>query len=100
MNKNFNIHLGLQVVPMAPREQSFPAIDQVIEMIASAGHRYEVTPFETFIECSFEEAIKIIEQSSKLMNEIFKGEYLINARFHIHTEESIVWEDKVKPHVS
>jgi uncharacterized protein YqgV (UPF0045/DUF77 family) len=96
MEKKKIIHIGIQVVPMIIREQAFPVIDQVIAAIAAHEFRYAVTPFETVVECSFEEAMQLLQECHAMMNQSFQGEYLINARFHIHTDEAVHWEDKVK----
>lgn len=96
MEKKKTIHIGMQIVPMAGRATAFPLIDEVIEMIGRHGFRYSVTPFETVVECSFEEALQLLAASHDLMNRKFQGDYLINARFHIHGQDAVVWEDKVK----
>lgn len=96
MKEKNSIHLGIQIVPLAPREKAFPAIDRVIEMISAKGFRFQVTPFETVIECGFEDAIQIIEESAGLMRKEFSGEYLINSRFHIHPGTDVLWDEKVK----
>lgn len=96
MKEDLKIHLGIQVVPLAGRNEGFPAIDRVIDLIAGKGYRYQVTPFETIIECSFEEAIDLIKESAELMNRNFCREYLINSRFHIYPGASVLWEEKVK----
>jgi len=100
MNHNLNIHLGIQVVPMAERSNSFPAIDRIIEHISKKNFLFEVTPFETVVECTFPEALNIIKETFEIMNANFKGEYLINTRFHIHPSQSISWDEKVKSHGS
>lgn len=96
MKENYSIHLGIQIVPLASRERAFPAIDKVIDLISGKGFRFQVTPFETIVECGFEDALQIIEESADLMKKEFSGEYLINSRFHIHPGTDVLWEDKVK----
>ena len=96
MENKKTIHIGIQVVPMVVREQAFPVIDKVIAAIAAHGFRYAVTPFETVVECGFDEAMELLKECHAMMDGSFQGEYLINARFHIHTNEAVHWEDKVK----
>lgn len=88
------IHLGIQLVPLEHGRQSWQLIDRFIEHIRSTGNRFEVSPLETIIECSFEEGMNMIRWCYDLMESEFKGDYLLYTRMHAHTLATVSWNEK------
>jgi uncharacterized protein YqgV (UPF0045/DUF77 family) len=63
MNKTINI--ALQILPTSKTVHPYDIVDKAIEVIATSGLRYKVTPFETVIEGGYDEIMKVIEQAQK-----------------------------------
>lgn len=88
------IHLGIQLVPLEQGKQAWPLIDRFIEHIRSTGSRFEVSPLETIVECSFEEGMSLIKWCYELMEREFAGDYLLYTRMHANAVESVNWNEK------
>lgn len=59
MNKKVNI--ALQVLPSSTTVHPYAIVDKAIEVIASSGLRYKVTPFETVIEGTYDEIMSVVK---------------------------------------
>jgi len=61
MNKTVNI--ALQVLPTSKTIHPYKLVDKAIEVIANSGLRYKVCPFETVMEGTYEDIMKVIKQA-------------------------------------
>ena len=61
MNKTVNI--ALQVLPTSKTIHPYKLVDKAIEVIANSGLRYKVCPFETVMEGTYEDIMKVINQA-------------------------------------
>ena len=61
MNKKVNI--ALQVLPTATGKHPYSIVDKAIEVIIKSGLKYKVTPFETVMEGTYEEIMKVINDA-------------------------------------
>lgn len=61
MNKTVNI--ALQVLPSSSKHHPYDLVDKAIEVIAASGLNYQVTPFETVMEGSYEEIMEVIKKA-------------------------------------
>ena len=59
MNKTVNI--ALQVLPTSKTIHPYKLVDSAIEVIAGSGLKYKVTPFETVMEGSYDEIMKVVK---------------------------------------
>ena len=63
MDKTVNI--ALQVLPTSKTIHPYALVDKAIEVIANSGIRYKVCPFETVMEGTYEDIMKIIKQAQE-----------------------------------
>jgi uncharacterized protein (TIGR00106 family) len=59
MTKTVNI--ALQVLPTSTTVHPYLLVDKAIEVIEKSGLRYKVTPFETVMEGSYDEIMKVVK---------------------------------------
>ena len=57
---NKKVNIALQVLPSASGIHPYSIVDKAIEVIAKSGLKYKVTPFETVMEGSYEEIMKVV----------------------------------------
>jgi uncharacterized protein (TIGR00106 family) len=60
--KQQKINLALQVLPQSDGCHPYAIVDAAIEVIQRSGLKYKVCPFETVIEGTLEEALKVVEE--------------------------------------
>ena len=88
------ITLGLQIVPLGTAgAETYHVIDQAIDQIKSSGLRYRVTPFETVIEGSYEEAMHAVAEAQKIALNA-ADELLVYYRIHMSKDRDITFEEK------
>jgi len=59
MDKTVNI--ALQILPSSKTIHPYTLVDKAIEVIAASGIRYKVTPFETVMEGSYNDIMKVVK---------------------------------------
>ena len=59
MDKTVNI--ALQILPSSKSIHPYALVDKAIEVIATSGLRYKVTPFETVMEGTYDEIMKVVQ---------------------------------------
>ena len=55
------VNIALQILPTSKTIHPYQLVDKAIEVIASSGLRYKVTPFETVMEGSYEEIMNVVK---------------------------------------
>lgn len=96
MNSNL-INIGFQLVPLA-RTNNIEIIDRVITIIQSKGYNYEVNPFETVVECTFEQGTSLMNEINDYCSNIEGLARLLYIRIHAKTGEDILMKSKTEQH--
>lgn len=63
MNRTVNI--ALQILPTSKTIHPYTLVDTAIEVIKASGLRHKVTPFETVMEGSYDEIMKVVKQAQE-----------------------------------
>jgi len=93
---NNTINLAIQVLPLGiPKEEAYRIIDAAIAVIAASGLQYEVSPFETVIEGSYEKVMQLVEQVQQACNRAGAGELLINMKLQRSFVKDVSIEEKM-----
>lgn len=58
---NNTVNIALQILPTSKNIHPYDLVDKAIEVIATSGLRYKVTPFETVMEGSYDEIMNVIK---------------------------------------
>ena len=61
MMKNY-VNIALQVLPKSKTKEAYDLVDVAIKVIQDSGLKYQVCPFETAIEGSYDEIMKLVEK--------------------------------------
>ncbi len=60
------VNIAFQILPVAPsKSEVYTLVDEAIKVIQQSGLKYEVCPFETVIEGSYEAVMAVIEQAQE-----------------------------------
>lgn len=60
--KENKINLALQVLPQSDSVHPYAIVDKAIEVISKSGLKYKVCPFETVIEGTWAQLMKLVEE--------------------------------------
>jgi Uncharacterized conserved protein len=59
------VNIALQVLPSSSSVHPYALVDKAIEVIASSGLRYKVTPFETVMEGTYDNIMDVIKKAQE-----------------------------------
>jgi uncharacterized protein (TIGR00106 family) len=90
-----NINLAIQILPKSKDLDAYAIIDKAIEAIQQSGLKYLVCPFETVIEGSYEEVMKVVEQAQEACFKAGAEELIVNLKIQRGKQHSVSIEDKI-----
>jgi uncharacterized protein YqgV (UPF0045/DUF77 family) len=97
MEKNNIVNFGLQLVPLNIAAR-YELIDEVILHIQSKKYPSTVTPFETVVECSFEQGTTLMNEINSMLQKDGSLVWLLNIRIHANNAADVYMQDKTAKH--
>lgn len=97
MEKNKKVNFGLQLIPLNVNAR-FELIDEVIAHIQSTQYVSMVTPFETVVECTFEQGTQLMNEIHEILQKENELVWLLNSRIHVNNASDVFMKDKTAKH--
>ena len=91
------INIGLQLVPLDINER-YEMIDDVIALIKSKQYKTVVTPFDTVVECTFEQGTALMNEINAILQQQENLTWLLNVRVHANNAENVSIDSKTDKH--
>jgi len=88
--------VAIQVLPEANGKLKYDLVDKAIEAIKLTGLKYEVCPFETVVECNFDELLELIEKVHEACKNAGTEKMLTNLKIQVDFENKVTIEDKME----
>jgi uncharacterized protein (TIGR00106 family) len=88
------ITLGLQIVPKSTTLDTYKLVDKAIEVIQKSGVNYQITPFETVMEGSYDTLMNICRKAENAVLEAGAEECLVYYRIHYRKDRDVTFEEK------
>jgi len=93
--KKRKINLAIQVLPEADGKVSYSLVDKAINAIRKTGLKYRVCPFETVVECTYNELPGLLETIHEACQKAGTERMLTNLKIQVDFENSVTIEDKM-----
>ena len=93
--KKNKINVAVQVLPEADGKLKYPLVDAAIEAIHNTGLRYQVCPFETVVECNYDELPMLLESVHTACWKAGAEKMLTNLKIQVNFTENVTIEDKM-----
>jgi uncharacterized protein YqgV (UPF0045/DUF77 family) len=90
------INVAIQVLPEADGKIKYELVDAAIEAIQSTGFNYRVCPFETVLECTFEELPELLEKVHEACNIAGTDRMLTNLKIQVDFHKNVTIGDKME----
>ena len=90
------INVAIQVLPEAERKIKYSLVDEAIEYIQKSGFRYHVCPFETVVECGFEDLSELIKGIHSACANAGTERMLTNLKIQVNFSDNVTIEDKME----
>lgn len=94
--KSNKINVAIQVLPEAKGKIKYELVDEAIKAIEESGFRYQVCPFETVVECTFEELPELMQSIHEACGVAGTEKMLTNMKIQVNFTDDVTIEDKME----
>lgn len=90
------INASIQIVPIVEDKHPYEWVDEAIAVIQQSGIKYQVGPFATVIEGTYDDVIKVVHAVNEYLYEKGCEEWISNLQIQIRSNRSITAEEKTR----
>lgn len=90
------INLALQVLPQSQSTHPYSIVDKAIEAIQRSGLKYQVCPFETVIEGSWDEVMSVVQEVHEICYESGTEKMMTYIKIQSQKNEDVTINDKME----
>ena len=94
--KRNKINVAVQVLPEAGGTVQYGLVDEAIKAIEESGFRYRVCPFETVVECRYDQLLGLIEKIHEACGKAGTERMLTNLKIQVDFHGPVTMEDKME----
>jgi uncharacterized protein (TIGR00106 family) len=87
---------SLQIVPIVLDKHPYEWVDEAIAIIQESGIRYEVGPFATVLEGTYEEVMKVINEVNENLFKRGCAEWISNIQLQVRNSQDITSLEKTE----
>ena len=91
---NYLINASIQILPLTTDKHPYEWVDEAIEIIQQSGIKYEVGPFATVLEGTYDEVIAVIHQVNNHLMKKGCAEWITNLQIQLRSNGDITTEEK------
>jgi uncharacterized protein (TIGR00106 family) len=91
---NYLINASIQIVPLTTDKHPYEWVDEAIEIIQQSGIKYDVGPFATVLEGTYDEVIAVIHQVNNHLMKKGCAEWITNLQIQLRSNGDITTEEK------
>ena len=91
---SFIINASIQIVPIVLDKHPYEWVDEAIAIIQQSGINYEVGPFATVVEGSYDEVMKVINDVNEYLYAKGCNEWIANVQIQVRSNGSITALEK------
>jgi uncharacterized protein YqgV (UPF0045/DUF77 family) len=95
---DYNINAAIQLLPIGTAQHPYWWVDQVIKLIAQSGLAYQVTPFNTSVEGSYEAVKALIDNINQYLRAHQCEEWLLSVQYQFKSGAHVVASHKTAPY--
>lgn len=93
--KQNKINVAIQVLPEADGKIKYSLVDEAILAIQQSGFNFEVCPFETVVECTFEELSGLLEKVHEACKNAGTEKMITNLKIQVNFNSEVTIDDKM-----
>lgn len=93
--KTKKINVAIQVLPEAEGKIKYELVDKAIEAIQNTGYKYQVCPFETVVECEYQQLSGLLETIHEACALAGTEKMLMNLKVQSNFNSNVTIEDKM-----
>lgn len=89
------VNASIQIVPIVQDKHPYEWVDEAIAIIQQSGISYEVGPFATILEGTYEALMKVINEVNEYLYQKGCAEWISNIQLQIRSKGNITADEKV-----
>jgi uncharacterized protein (TIGR00106 family) len=93
---NYIINVSIQIVPIVLDKHPYQWVDEAIAIIQQSGIKYEVGPFATVLEGTYDEVMRVIHQVNEYLYQKGCAEWISNLQIQIRSKGDITGGEKTQ----
>jgi len=90
------INASIQIVPIVLDKHPYQWVDEAISIIQKSGIKYEVGPFATVLEGTYDEVMQVIHQVNEFLYQKGCAEWITNVQIQIRSAGNITGSEKTE----
>lgn len=90
------INLALQVLPQSNTRHPYSIVDEAIKIIDKSGLPYKVCPFETVIEGTWDEVMKVVQEVHETCYRNETTQMMTYIKIQTRKDEDVTIADKME----
>ena len=94
--KKNKINVAVQVLPEADGKVKYSLVDQAIGAIQKSGFSCRVCPFETVVECFYDQFPQLMETIHQACRDAGTERMITNLKIQVDFEQDVTIEDKME----
>jgi uncharacterized protein YqgV (UPF0045/DUF77 family) len=93
---NYLVNASVQIVPIVLDKHPYEWVDEAIAIIQRSGIKYEVTPFATVLEGTYEEVMRVLHDMNEDLYKKGCAEWIQNVQLQIRSKENVTGLEKTE----
>lgn len=90
------INASIQIVPIVQDRHPYEWVDEAIAVIQQSGVKYEVGPFATVLEGTYDEVIKLVNDVNEFLYSRNCNEWISNIQIQVRSGSDITANEKTE----
>ncbi|MEJ7682871.1 MAG: thiamine-binding protein [Segetibacter sp.] len=92
---NYIVNASIQILPIVQDKHPYEWVDEAISVIQQSGIKYEVGPFATVVEGTYEEVMNVVHSVNEHLFQQQCNEWIASVQFNIRSNSDITANEKV-----
>lgn len=90
----FIVNASIQILPVVQDRHPYEWVDEAIAVIQQSGIKYEVGPFATVVEGSYDEVMAVVDSVNEYLFSRGCNEWICSAQVQIRSTGDITGDEK------
>ena len=91
---SFIVNASIQILPVVQDRHPYEWVDEAIAVIQRSGIKYEIGPFATVVEGTYDEVIKVVHSINEHLNSAACNEWIMNLQIQLRSNGDITGDEK------
>jgi len=89
------INASIQIIPIVEDKHPYEWVDEAISIIQKSGIKFQVGPFSTVLEGTYDQVMQVIHDVNEYLFERGCEEWISNLQVQIRSQKDITAEEKI-----